>query len=133
MNLTPVEQSKYSKAIYAAYGHQFIAFENAVYSVMSQLVPSYDGGVWKYCLVDSESFLMVLNSKETAIHVVNRLNYFEGDLSPLEISVAANMMAIGQLSMQYGGVSKDALKIWHKLDNFIDTLPNKKLVRQLLD
>ncbi len=81
-------------------GNGFFAFENGVYDWMGQLCAEYSGGYWQFYDLSNCGFFMGLDTDVKQFHVENPANYFEDDMTPEAVSIAACLFSLNGLCWQ---------------------------------
>ena len=77
----------------------YLQFETSVYNLMGQLCADYSGGYWQFYELSNGGFYMALEDDKT-MHVDFPANYFEDDMSPETLSIAACLFSLNALCWQ---------------------------------
>jgi len=90
-------------------GRYMVQFESAVYTHMSRLCESYEGGYWQFYALSNDGFYMAIDSSKK-IMVRQGSNYFEQLLSADTAGIIA-CLALNDLVWKYEG-EKDIYKLY---------------------
>ena len=90
-------------------GRYMVQFESAVYTHMSRLCESYEGGYWQFYTLSNDGFYMAMDSSKK-IMVRQGSNYFEQLLSADTAGIIA-CLALNDLVWKYEG-EKDIYKLY---------------------
>ena len=91
-------------------GRYMMQFESAVYTHMSRLCESYEGGYWQFYALSNDGFYMALDSSKKMM-IRQGSNYFEQLLSADTAGIIACLYALNDLVWKYEG-EKDIYKLY---------------------
>lgn len=104
MNKTLIAQEDRMTALPRRFGSACVAYEMAVYNLMTQLTNgAYSGGSWDFYTTENGGFFMQLTG-EGDFTLSNEGNYTDTTMSREAACVAVNLYACSHLSFKYTSI-----------------------------
>lgn len=96
-------------------GRYMLAFESEVYTQMSRLCESYEGGYWEYYELSNHGFFMATGETGEKVSLCNTGNWFQGSMSAEAAGIVVCLFALNSLLYRFED-QRDIERLYHLYD-----------------
>ena len=113
------------------FGRQMMAFENHLYTRLSQLSESYTGGFWKFWTLSNGGCYLAPSAPEQ-LRVVVHTNDFDGTLSADAAGITVTLFTLSELAFERPDIEVLSMR-FHQLRDYVCDHAEARLIFRAID